>query len=110
MRDEPDGKFLFKVNIISILPKPFQLLHEWVLIYFKYQYPSFYYILFDDSEKWPFEVSPGCTKTLKIHYMVFLSCIFCNAKIVLVCSVHCHLDFLFVGDKNAADSFQDEVN
>ena len=29
---------------------------------FKYQDPKFYSILFDESEKVPFEVPPGCTK------------------------------------------------
>ena len=43
---ERDNKFIFKVNLLSILPKPVELSHEWVLTNFKYQEPEFYAILF----------------------------------------------------------------
>ena len=63
MREEQDNTFLFKGKFISRLPKPIELSDEWVLKIFKYQEPEFYSRLFDESEKVPFEVSPGFTQT-----------------------------------------------
>ena len=55
--------FLFKENLLSILPKPFELTHKWIKKNFKYQEPEFYSRLFDESENRPFEVPPGNIKT-----------------------------------------------
>ena len=63
MREKRHGKFIFKGNIPSRLPKPIEISHEWFLKIFKYQEPEFYSRLFDESEKVPFEVSPGFTQT-----------------------------------------------
>ena len=48
--EELYGKFLFKVNLLSRLPKPVELSNKWILKNLKYQYPVFYSRLFDDSE------------------------------------------------------------
>ena len=57
---------MFKENMIIRLPKPIELLHDWVLENFKYQDPCFYARLFDDSEEGPFEVPPGRKKVFVI--------------------------------------------
>ena len=41
LREECDGKFIFKVNIISRIPKLVEPSHEWALKIFKYQEPEF---------------------------------------------------------------------
>ena len=50
MHEKLDCMFHLKVNMISRLPKPVELSHEWVLKILKYQEPSFYARLFDDPE------------------------------------------------------------
>ena len=52
------GMFRFKGNLLSILPKPVEISHEWVLKSFKYQETSFYARLFDRYEEVTFEVPP----------------------------------------------------
>ena len=59
LREEHDGKFYFKVDILSILPNPVELSHHWVLTNFNYRDPSLYDRLFDESEEVTFEVTPG---------------------------------------------------
>ena len=56
-----DGKFIFKVNMLSRLLKFGELSNEWVLINLNYQEPVFYAKLFDDSEEGPSGVPTGCT-------------------------------------------------
>ena len=51
LREEFDGKFLFKENMLSILPKSVEQSHEWVLTKFKYQEPEFYATLFDELKR-----------------------------------------------------------
>ena len=50
--------------MISILPKPVELSHEWIKTSFKYQEQYFYSRFFDESENRPFEVPRG---PIKIH-------------------------------------------
>ena len=57
-----DGEFIFKGNILSMIPKPVELSHNWVLTDFKYQEPAFYARLFNKSEEGSFEVPTGRTK------------------------------------------------
>ena len=56
-------EIFFSKKILSKLPKPVGLSHEWININFKYQEPYFYSRLFDESENGPFEVPTGLTKT-----------------------------------------------
>ena len=55
-------KFLFKGNMLSILPTPIGLSQQWVLAYFKYQEPEFHARLFGGSEEGTFAVPTGRTK------------------------------------------------
>ena len=50
LREERDGKFYFKVNLLIRLLKPVELSQYLVLTNFKYQKPAFYNRLFDKSE------------------------------------------------------------
>ena len=61
MLEKSDGKFLFEVKFRSRLQSTVELSHESVLKNFKGQEPKFYSILFDVSEKGPFQVPPGST-------------------------------------------------
>ena len=67
MREEHDGKFIFKVNILSRLLKPVEISHEWMLTNLKYQEPESYAKLFDESERGSFEVPPGRTKKYEMR-------------------------------------------
>ena len=62
MREERDGKFNLSVNLISRIPNPVELLHNWLLTNFKYHEPWFYSRLFDESEEGNFKVTPGLKK------------------------------------------------
>ena len=53
-REEHDGKFIFKGNMLSRLSKTVELSHKWVLKCFKDHEPA----LFDNSEGITFEVPP----------------------------------------------------
>ena len=94
--------------MLSRLPKPVELSHEWVLKNFRYQEPQFYARLFDNSEKLPFELPPGHTKNdynryaPGAHKLYFLrgECCLC---------VFFSSSFYFVGDKNSADCFKDDI-
>ena len=48
LREKCDGNFIFKENLLIILPNPVELSHEWVKTNFKYQEPEFYYVYFDE--------------------------------------------------------------
>ena len=54
LREEHDGKFIFKGNMLSRLSKTVELSHKWVLKCFKDHEPA----LFDNSEGSTFEVPP----------------------------------------------------
>ena len=60
----------FKEIMLSRIPKPFELSHEWVLKNSRYQEPSLYTISFYKSEKGPFEVPIGRTKKDEIRKLV----------------------------------------
>ena len=94
LREKRDGKFIFKGKFLSILPNPVEISHKWVLKYLRYQEPYFYFRFFDESEKGSFEVPPGyINKYEKTQHLMLLSCMFCRKIMVIVCSVHFHLDF-----------------
>ena len=48
---ECDGNFNFSVDMLSRLPNPVEISHEWLLTNFKHQEPEFYARLFDYSEE-----------------------------------------------------------
>ena len=95
LREILDRNFLFKGNLLSRLPKSVELSHKCIKNIFKYQEPEFYSKLFDESEKGPFEVPPGRTKTrdFKNWYLMLQSCMFCGETIALVCYVYCLLHY-----------------
>ena len=62
LRKERDGKFIFKVNLLSRLTNPVEISRDWALTNFKYQEPEFYSRLFGEAGKGPFEVPMGHTK------------------------------------------------
>ena len=104
-------KTYFYINILSILPNPAELLHNWVLTSFKHQEPAFYTRLFDDPEEGPFEVPPCCTKvgviikpvpgSTKLHVFqnINITCVICSFLSI----------FLFFGEKAAADCSKDDI-
>ena len=49
LREIHDGNILFKENLLSRIPKPFELTHESIKTSFKYKQPYFKSILFDES-------------------------------------------------------------
>ena len=44
LREKCDGEFIFKGNLLCILPNTAELSHEWVLTNFKYQEQSNAYL------------------------------------------------------------------
>ena len=63
LREKRDRNIHLKGNLLSRIPKPVVLSHDWIKNNVKYQEPEFYSIFFDESENGPFEVPPGHTKT-----------------------------------------------
>ena len=51
LNEERDGKFVFKVNMLSRLTKNVEISHEWVLEHFNYQEPYFYSIFLMGQKK-----------------------------------------------------------
>ena len=109
--EERGGKFIFKLNLISILTKPVELSHKWVLKIFKYQEPAFYARLFYQSQGGPLEFPPGHTKVGVIRKPVSGApkLYYSRKSIVLMCSIHFTFNFSFVGVKFASDHFKDEI-
>ena len=70
LREESDGKFIFKGNMISRVPKNVELSHKWILKNTKFQEQVFYAGLVDESEKRPFKFPPGRIKKDKIRKSV----------------------------------------
>ena len=50
LREIRDGKFLYKGNFLSIIPKAVEQTNKWINTNFKYQEPESYYRLFYESE------------------------------------------------------------
>ena len=77
----------------------------------KYQEPEYYARFFDESEKIPFEVPPGCTKKYKIRKLVLVAPkLYAFQEInsvFLFFSIS--YSFFFVGDKIVAGAFKDEI-
>ena len=99
--------FYFRENIISRLPNPVELSHEWVLTNFNHQESAFYEILFYESKEGTFEVQSGRPKSAVIIKpgpgapKFFLQYSTSGFVFCLLSSI-----FLFVGKKFAADYFK----
>ena len=66
----------------------------------KYQEPEFYSLLFCEAENGSSKIPHGRMNTYdKEKYLMIQGCI-CHKKIrVIVCSIHCHLNFTSLGIK-----------
>ena len=87
------------------------LLTKSVLTRFKYQEPGFYARLFDEREKWLFEVPPGHTKKYEIIKTVPGATKLYVFQEINGDWVFCSLtyEFFFVGNKISAGYFKDTI-
>ena len=96
MCDERDGKFHFKVNILSRLPNPVGLSNKWVVTNFKYWEPNFYALFVLWVWRRSFWISSRSYRgqcNLKKQYPVLLSCMFWSISIVIACYFNSHTHF-----------------
>ena len=95
MHKENDGKFILSGIVLIRITNPVELSHKWELINFEYQETESYARLFDESEEGSFEVSPGCTKLVKLKKTLpgATKLIFNIITRVGMCYVYCILCF-----------------